>query len=64
MHVEIEALVARITTSLRVASSAWTTSAPKLRRALFALRALLRVQLVTEDVLTGFPTEAGLGEPA
>ena len=55
MHAEMEALVARIATLLRLGQPAWGTSAPELRRALFALEALLRVHLVAEEeVLAGF----------
>ncbi|MBC7432717.1 MAG: hypothetical protein H7345_11675 [Rubritepida sp.] len=45
-------MVARNPTLLHAAQSAWTTSTPKLRRALFA-----------PETMTGFSTEAGLGEP-
>ncbi|MBC7433685.1 MAG: hemerythrin domain-containing protein, partial [Rubritepida sp.] len=65
MHSEMEALVARITALLRLAGSAWATSGPELRRALFALEALLRVHLVAEEeVLAGFSVEPERAEAA
>ena len=65
MHAEMAALVARVTMLLHLAETARASSAPELRRALFALEALLRVHLVAEEeVLAGFSTEAGLGEAA
>jgi hypothetical protein len=41
----------------------WATSAPELRRALFALEVLLRVHLTAEqEVLAGFPAPAQPGK--
>lgn len=55
MHAWMEAVVERNTTLLRLAQSAWTSSTPELRRALFALKALLRIHLVAQnDVLIEF----------
>ena len=65
MHAEMEALFARITTLLRLAGSAWASSAPEPRRALFALEALLRVHLAAEEeVSAGFSIEPGRAEAA
>ena len=65
MHAEIEALVARVTTLLSLAEATWATSAPELRRALFALEVLLRVHLAAEEeVLVGFSMEAASGGSA
>jgi heavy metal translocating P-type ATPase len=60
MHAEIEALTERIGVLLRLArdDGRWQATAPELRRALFALEALLRLHLsVEEEVLAGFGTE-------
>ena len=57
MHSEIETLVERVSTLLRLSEDAaeWPSSGPELRRALFALEALLRVHLAAEEeVLAGF----------
>lgn len=49
-------------TLLRLAESAWASTAPELNRALYALKVLLRAYLVAEEVaLTGFSTEPGKG---
>jgi hypothetical protein len=56
MHAEIEGLVERIETLLRLAKDleTWESVAPELRRALFALEALLRLHLtVEEEMLAG-----------
>ena len=65
MHTWIEAAVARNTTLLRLAQSAWTTSTPELRRALCALEALARIHLVApEDVLIEFKIDVEQGKAA
>jgi len=57
MHTEIEAQVERVAALVQTAggSTGWVASAPELRRALFALEAMLRIHLAAEEeVLAGF----------
>ena len=66
MHAEIEALVERVAALLRLGADAdgWSTAAPELRRALFALEALLRLHLtVEEEMLAGIPAEPARRAP-
>jgi heavy metal translocating P-type ATPase len=51
MHAEIEGLAERVGTLLRLArqEDRWTTTAPELRRTVFALEALLRLHLAVEE---------------
>ncbi|AWV21494.1 Cation transport ATPase [Roseomonas mucosa] len=51
MHAEIEGLVERVETLLRLAKDveSWESIAPELRRALFALEAVLRLHLTVEE---------------
>jgi soluble P-type ATPase/iron-sulfur cluster repair protein YtfE (RIC family) len=54
MHTEIEALAARLSTLRALATQDWPATAPELRRALFALEALLSLHLAAEEeVLAG-----------
>jgi len=65
MHAEIETLVERVATLLRLGTedARWSAVAPELRRTLFALEALLRLHLtVEEEVMSGVsgePTRPG-----
>jgi hypothetical protein len=66
MHAEIEGLVERVETLLRLAKDVetWESLAPELRRALFALEALLRLHLtVEEEMLAGIAGDAARRPP-
>jgi heavy metal translocating P-type ATPase len=66
MHAEIEEIAARIAMLLRVAEQdgEWQAAAPELRRALFALEALLRLHLTAEEeMLAGFAEAAPAPNP-
>ena len=56
-------LVARTTTLLHATQSAWITSTPRPRRALFAPEALLWLHPMAEEARTGFSTEADWENP-
>lgn len=66
MHAEIEGLVERVETLLRLGRKVenWESIAPELRRTLFALEALLRLHLtVEEEMLAGIAGEAARSTP-
>jgi hypothetical protein len=61
MHAEMESLVERIGTLLRLGQdeAAWRAAVPELRRSLFALEALLRLHLtVEEEMMAAVSAEA------